>query len=65
MNAYKVFFSYIKDGKKVEEFDVCYSSRTQGAVDTIKKWYSDLNGLQIERVYIDTGRSWDIRDNWD
>ncbi|MBR4283685.1 MAG: hypothetical protein IKT48_03135 [Anaerotignum sp.] len=65
MNEYKVIFSYIKEGKRVEEFDVCNASRTQDAVDDIREWYSDLKGLRIERVYIDTGRSWDIRDNWD
>jgi predicted TIM-barrel fold metal-dependent hydrolase len=67
MNEYKVIFSYSKEGKRVEEFDVCYASTTQDAVDKVRRWYNDLGlkGLKIERVYIDTGKSWDIREYWD
>jgi len=62
MNEYKIEFSYMRDGRRVREYDVITSSRAADAADEIRREYADLDGLRIEQVWIDTGRAWEIRE---
>lgn len=62
MNDYKIEFSYICNGRRVYEIDVTNSSRAADAADEIRREYSDLDGLRIEQVWIDTGRAWEARE---
>lgn len=62
MNEYKVEFSYIKNGRRVSEHDTTRASRAADAAEDIRREYSDLEGLRIEYVWIDTGRAWELRD---
>ena len=62
MNEYKIEFSYLRDGRRVYETDFTNSSRAADAADEIRREYSDLDGLRIEQVWIDTGRAWEVRE---
>ena len=62
MNEYRVLFSYICDGKRIYETDFTHNSRAADAADEIRREYADLDGLRIERVWIDTGRAWEERE---
>jgi len=62
MNEYKIEFSYMRDGRRIYETDFTHSSRAADAADEIRREYSDLDGLRIEQVWIDTGRAWEVRE---
>lgn len=62
MNEYKIEFSYMRDRRRVHETDFTCSSRAADAADEIRREYSDLDGLRIEQVWIDTGRAWEVRE---
>ena len=62
MNQYKVLFSYVIDGNRVYEYDIATESTTDEAVAEILAEYADLIGLRVDRVWIDTGSTWEERE---
>ena len=62
MNEYKVRFSYMRDGRRVYETDFTYTRNAVVAAYEIRREYSNLDGLRIEQVWIDTGRAWEVRE---
>ena len=62
MNQYKVLFSYVTDGNRVYEYDIATESTTDGAVAEILAEYAELEGLRVDRVWIDTGSTWEERE---
>lgn len=65
MNEYKIEYSYILNDKRVYEVDVSVDWTAQSAVDAVRAYYSDLDNLRIERVYIDVRNRWEVRENWE
>ena len=65
MNEYKIEYSYTQNGKRIHEIDVSVNWTTQEAVDAVREYYSDLDDMRIERVYIDVGNRWEVRENWE
>lgn len=65
MNEYKIEYSYDQNGKRIHEIDVSANWTAQEAVDAVREEYSDLDGLKIERVYVDIDRRWEVRDCWE
>lgn len=62
MNQYKVLFSYVIDGNRVYEYDIATESTTDEAVAEILAEYAELEGLRVDRVWIDTGSTWEERE---
>lgn len=62
MNQYKVLFSYVVDGNRIYEYDIATENTTEGAVAEILAEYADLEGLRVDRVWIDTGSTWEERE---
>lgn len=62
MNQYKVLFSYIVDGKRAYEYDIATGSNTDEAVTEILAEYAGLEGLRVDRIWIDTGLAWEERE---
>lgn len=66
MNEYQVAYSYKPDiGLRLTEVDVTAASTAQEAVDRVRDWYSDLDGLRVERVWIDRDNRWEITERWE
>lgn len=62
MNEYKVEYSYIKDGKRVYENDFDVDWTASDAAEAVRDANSDLPGLRIEHVWVDTGKAWEARE---
>ena len=62
MNQYQVLFSYVVDGNRVYEYDIATESTTDGAVAEILAEYEELEGLRVDRIWIDTGSAWEERE---
>lgn len=62
MNDYKVEFSYLRNGRRVYEVDFVQSGFAANAADEIRRSYSDAPSLRIERVWLDTGCAWEVRE---
>lgn len=62
MNEYKVEYSYIRNGKRTYEYDVCHDWTASEAAESIRSEYADLPGLRVEQVWVDTGRGWEARE---
>ena len=44
------------------EYDIATESTTDGAVAEILEEYADLEGLRVDRIWIDTGSAWEERE---
>lgn len=45
-------------GHRVHDSDVTHAFSASEAVENIRDKYADIDGLRIERVYIDHGNAW-------
>lgn len=64
MNEYKVEFSYLTVGnRRITETDTGCAWRAFDRVEELRAWYAGLPGWRVERVYIDNGGRWEIREN--
>lgn len=62
MNEYKIEISYMVGRKRVHEIVYTINSRAADAAYEIRREYFDFDGLRIERVWINTGNAWEVRE---
>lgn len=64
MNEYRVEYSYIRNGKRVHEYDTGIDSTAYLAAEAVLDANADLPGVRIERVWVDVNNRWEERE-WD
>ena len=65
-NRYKVEFKYISpySGRVIDEIEVEVAANAQEAVDMVRRDYSNMQNVCIDRVYAETA-TWDVINDWD
>ena len=65
-NRYKVEFKYISpySGRVIDEIEVEVAANAQEAVDMVRRDYSNMQNVCIDRVYAETS-TWDVTNDWD
>ena len=65
-NRYKVEFKYISpySGRIIDEIEVEVAANAQEAVDMVRRDYSNMQNVCIDRVYTETA-TWDVTNDWD
>ena len=65
-NRYKIEFRYtsIYSTKVVNEIEVEVAANAQEAVDMVRRDYSNMQNVCIDRVYAETA-TWDVTNDWD
>ena len=65
-NRYKVEFKYIYpySGRVIDEIEVEVAANAQEAVDMVRRDYSNMQNVCIDRVYAETA-TWDVTNDWD
>lgn len=65
-NRYKVEFKYISpySGRVIDEIEVEVAANAQEAVDMVRRDYSNMQNVCIDRVYAETA-TWDVTNDWD
>lgn len=59
MNEYRVEYSYIRNGKRVSEYDTGFESTAYFAAEAVRDANADLPGIRIEEVWIDRNNRWE------
>lgn len=62
MNEYRVAYSYLRGGERITEYDIGMDWTAHEAAQAVRDANADLPGFRIERVWIDTGGAWEIRE---
>lgn len=62
MYMYKIQYSYLKDGKRITEYELEFAWCATDAVKEIRIKKADLENLRIEQVWKDTGKAWEVRE---
>ena len=64
-NRYKVEFKYISpySGRVIDEIEVEVAANAQEAVDMVRRDYSNMQNVCIDRVYAETA-TWDVTNDW-
>lgn len=65
-NRYKVELKYTSpySGRVIDEIEVEVAANAQEAVDMVRRDYSNMQNVCIDRVYAETA-TWDITNDWD
>lgn len=65
-NRYKVELKYISpySGRVIDEIEVKVAANAQEAVDMVRRDYSNMQNVCIDRVYAETA-TWDVTNDWD
>lgn len=65
-NRYKVELKYISpySGRAIDEIEVEVAANAQEAVDMVRRDYSNMQNVCIDRVYAETA-TWDVTNDWD
>lgn len=65
-NRYKVELKYISpySGRVIDEIEVEVAANAQEAVDMVRRDYSNMQNVCIDRVYAETA-TWDVTNDWD
>lgn len=65
-SRYKVELKYISpySGRVIDEIEVEVAANAQEAVDMVRRDYSNMQNVCIDRVYAETA-TWDVTNDWD